>query len=106
MSKTTDNKYTIILNNNKQKLLYFLNILSLSRMKVSTSPFCTGMSVAISIESSSALITVGPNTIPTLLGNILLIWPYSHTLKNPSTNNMENDYYTYFCKWSIKALRV
>ena len=39
-----------------------------------------GMSVAISMESVSARMTVGPNTMATLVANILFTWPISTTL--------------------------
>ena len=55
------------------KATYFRKTDSKSLIIISTIPFCTGMSIAISIESISALISVGPNTIATLEACILLI---------------------------------
>ena len=42
--------------------------------------FCTGMSVAISRESVSARMMVGPNTMARLVDCILLTAPFSTTL--------------------------
>ena len=56
------------------------NKVSNSLTMISTMPFCTGMSVAISMESVSALMTVGPNTMATLVACILFTDPNSTTL--------------------------
>ncbi len=52
---------------------YFLNINASSLIIVSTILFCRGINDAISNESTSERIKVGPNTIPRLLAYILLI---------------------------------
>ena len=51
-----------------------------SLMNISAIPFWTGISVAISNESASALMIVGPNTIAQFVESILFMWPFSTTL--------------------------
>ena len=65
----------------KQQKNYLRKTESYSLSMISIIPFCMGMSVAISIESVSARITVGPNTMATLVANILFTEPISTTLQ-------------------------
>lgn len=67
--------YTIIIKT------YFWKMDANSLMNISVIPFWTGINVAISRESASALMIVGPNTIAQFEDIILFIWPISTTLK-------------------------
>ena len=62
-------------------ITYFWKMDANSLMNISVIPFWTGINVAISRESASALMIVGPNTIAQFEDIILFTWPISTTLQ-------------------------